>query len=194
MRLPRPWDSPDKNTGVCCHFLLQCMKVKSESEDAQSYPTLNNPMDCNLPGSSIHGIFQARVLEWVAIAFSAKFCSRHQIWIFIFSFILKIVHVLCWHLWKYRKGWMIKKKNTIFQSRKNKCSKFTFITLLYLNIYMYTWFSFPGGSKRKEFACNSGDPISIPGSERSAGEEMGYPLQYSWASPMAQLLKNPPAI
>ena len=67
---PRPWDSPGKNTGVGCHFLLQCMKVKSESEAAQSCPTLSDPMDCSLPGSSIHGIFQARVLEWGAIAFS----------------------------------------------------------------------------------------------------------------------------
>jgi len=71
-RLPRPWDSPGKNTGVGCHFLLQCMKVKSESEVAQSYPTLSDPMDCSLPGSSIHGIFQAKVLEWGAIAFSAE--------------------------------------------------------------------------------------------------------------------------
>ena len=69
-RLPRPWDSPGKNTGVGCYFLLQCMKVKSESEVAQSCPTLSNPMDCSLPGSSLHGIFQARVLEWGAIAFS----------------------------------------------------------------------------------------------------------------------------
>ena len=69
-RLPCPWDSPGKNTGVGCHFLLQYMKVKSESEVAQSCPTLSDPMDCRLPGSSIHGIFQARVLEWVAIAFS----------------------------------------------------------------------------------------------------------------------------
>ena len=69
-RLPRPWGSPGKNTGVGCHFLLQCMKVKSESEVAESCPTPSNPMDCSPPGSSIHGIFQARVLEWVAIAFS----------------------------------------------------------------------------------------------------------------------------
>ena len=62
-----PWDSPGKNTGVGCHFLLQCMRVKSESEVAQSCPTLSDPMDCSLPGSSIQGIFQARVLEWVAI-------------------------------------------------------------------------------------------------------------------------------
>ena len=69
-RLPHPWDSPGKNTGVGCHFLLQCMKVKSESEVAQSCPTPSDPMDCSLTGSSIHGIFQATVLEWGAIAFS----------------------------------------------------------------------------------------------------------------------------
>ena len=69
-RLRRPWDSPGKNTGVGCHFLLQCMKVKSESEVTQSCPTLSDPMECSLPGSSVHVIFQARVLEWVAIAFS----------------------------------------------------------------------------------------------------------------------------
>ena len=71
-RLLCPWDSPGKNTGVGCHFLLQCMKVKSESEVAQSCPTLNDSMDCSLPGSSIHGIFQARVLEWGAVAFSEQ--------------------------------------------------------------------------------------------------------------------------
>ena len=69
-RLPRPWDSPGKNTGVGCHFLLQCMKLKSESEVAQSCPTLRHLMDCSPPGSSVHGIFQARVLEWGAIPFS----------------------------------------------------------------------------------------------------------------------------
>ena len=69
-RLPCPWDSPGKNTGVGCHFLLQFMKVKSESEVAQSCPILRDPMDCSILGSSIHGIFQARVLEWGAIAFS----------------------------------------------------------------------------------------------------------------------------
>ena len=68
--LPHPWDSPGKNTGVGCHFLLQCMKVKSESEVAQSCLPLSDPMDCSLPGSSVHGIFQARVLEWGAVAFS----------------------------------------------------------------------------------------------------------------------------
>ena len=63
-----PWDSPGKNTGVGCHFLLQCVKVKSESEVAQSCPTPSDPMDCSPSGPSVHGIFQTRVLEWVAVA------------------------------------------------------------------------------------------------------------------------------
>ena len=66
-RLPHSWDSPGKNTGVGCHFFLQCMKVKSETEVTQSCSTPSNPKDCSLPGSSVHGIFQARVLEWGAI-------------------------------------------------------------------------------------------------------------------------------
>ena len=69
-KLPCPWDSSGKNTGVGCHFLLQRMKVKTESEVAQSCLTLRDPMDCSPPGSSVHGIFHARVLEWGAIAFS----------------------------------------------------------------------------------------------------------------------------
>ena len=77
-RLRRPWDSPGKNTGVGCHFLLQCMKVESEREVAQSCPTLSDPMDCSLPGSSIHRIFQARVLEWGVIAFSVLL---YRMWI-----------------------------------------------------------------------------------------------------------------
>ena len=84
-RLLHPWDSPGKSTGVGCHFLLQCMKMKSVSEVAQSCPTASDPMDCSPPGSSVHGIFQARVLEWVAIAFSGLvpystvilLCSSH---------------------------------------------------------------------------------------------------------------------
>ena len=82
-RLPRPWDSPGKSTGVGCHCLLQCMKVKSESEITQSCPTLSDPMDCSPPGSSVHGIFQARGLEWGAIASSISS--------FTFSYILYLV-------------------------------------------------------------------------------------------------------
>ena len=78
-RLLHPWDSPGKNTGVGCHFLLQCMKGKSEREVAQSCRTLCHPMVCSLPGSSVHGIFQARVLEWGAIAFSISASSSWHI-------------------------------------------------------------------------------------------------------------------
>ena len=85
-RLPRPWDFPGKNTGAGCHFLLQCMKVKSESEVTQSCPTLNDPMDCSLPGSSVHGIFQARVLGWVAIAFSDYFILAIPKYKYFYSF------------------------------------------------------------------------------------------------------------
>ena len=77
-RLRHPWDSTGKNTGAGCHFLFQCMNVKSESEVTQSCLTLRNPMDCSLPGSSIHGIFQARVLEWVASAFSENIATLHH--------------------------------------------------------------------------------------------------------------------
>ena len=78
-RLPCPWDSPGKDSGVGCHFLLQCMKVKSESEVAQSCPTCSDPMDCSPPDSSVHGIFQARILEWGAIAFFEKRAGAYGI-------------------------------------------------------------------------------------------------------------------
>ena len=77
-RLPHLWDSPGKNTGVGFHFLPQCMRVKSEREVAQSYPTLSDPMDCSLQGSSIIGFFQARVLEWGAYYFKKKKKASHQ--------------------------------------------------------------------------------------------------------------------
>ena len=88
-RLPHPWDSLGKNTGVGCHFLLQCMKVKSESEVAQLCPTLSDSMDCSLPGSSSHGIFQARVLEWAATALTFKN------WLSITI----LIHDICHSLW-----------------------------------------------------------------------------------------------
>ena len=115
-RLHRPWDSPGKNTGVGCHFLLQCMKVKSESEAAQSCPTLRDPMDCSLIGSSVHGIFQARVLEWGAIAFSDDI-SRQCIkkWRHHFadkgpysrSYGFSSSHVWMWEL-DHKEGWVLK--------------------------------------------------------------------------------------
>ena len=91
-RLPRPWDSPGKNTGVGCHFLLQCLKVKSDSEVAQSCPAPSDPMDCSLPGSSIHGIFQAWVRESVAIAFSPSFLNEKKK---KKLYIVVIIHMVC---------------------------------------------------------------------------------------------------
>ena len=104
-RLPRPWDSPGKNTGVGCHFLLQCIKVKSESEVTQSCLTLSNSMDRSLPGSSIHGIFQARVLEWGAIAFSDQLVILHKLyaiwkfWFILISFIILINPFYFFYFW-----------------------------------------------------------------------------------------------
>ena len=88
-RFPGPWDSPGKNTGVGCHFLHQCMKVESESEVAQSCLTLSDPMDCSLPGSSIHWIFHATVLEWGAIAFSQISLLQDCNWLALRKFTLK---------------------------------------------------------------------------------------------------------
>ena len=109
-RLCHPWDSPGKNTGAGCHFLLQCMKVKGENEVAQSWLTLSEPMDCSLPGSSVHGIFQARVLEWVAIVFSegclecAVFltCWRHRTKFAIFVFIPRLRSIWGQNPWPTR--------------------------------------------------------------------------------------------
>ena len=121
-RLPRPWDSPGKNTGVCCHFLLQCMKVKSESEVAQSCPTLSDPVDCSFPGSSVHGIFQARVLEWGAIPFSVS--SSLNVWqnspvkpsgpgLLFFGIVLKVLHSICQQIWKTQQ-WPQDWKRSVF--------------------------------------------------------------------------------
>ena len=114
-RLPRPWDSPGKNTGVGCHFLLQCMKVKSESEVPQSCLTLCDPfMDCSLPGFSIHEIFQARVLAWVAISFpNLRYeyylkinVHLNELWRFLYHY-LKTKFFFFYHfLWKLlHKSW-----------------------------------------------------------------------------------------
>ena len=120
-RLPRPWDSPGKNTGVGCHFLLQCMKVKSESEVTQSCLTLSDPMDCSPPGSSIHGIFQARVLEWGTIAFSitiAGLLQKHSMLsLYIYIYIIqchvsrKIVLLFQMYYITYQLGVLVAKIN-----------------------------------------------------------------------------------
>ena len=102
-RLPCPWNSLGKNTGVGCHFLLQCTKVKSESEVTQSCPTLSDHMDRCLPGSSVHGIFQARVLEWGAIAFSMMIQWMLAIWSLVpllFQKVTYIDHHRGYNLWR----------------------------------------------------------------------------------------------
>ena len=104
-RLPCPWDSPGKNTGVGCHFLLQCMKVKNESEVTLLCPTLSDPVACRLPGSSVHGIFQARVLEWGAIAFSRKtsYNSRNDDLDFVESFLNSLCNFSLLHSQDYNR-------------------------------------------------------------------------------------------
>ena len=97
-RLPRPWDSPGKNTGVGCHFLVQGMKVKSESEVAQLCPTLSDLMDCSLPSSSVHGIFQAKVLEWGA--YSVTECKKRvYIYIYIYTLCMCVCIYICMYMY-----------------------------------------------------------------------------------------------
>ena len=125
-RLPRPWDSPGKNTGVGFHFLLQCMKLKSESEVTQSCPTLSDPMDYSLPGSSIHGIFKARVLEWVAIAFSGfciSSCQRKTIGILYREY-------CCYPQYKDHSRW---RKSSLNIHWKGWCWSWSSITLATLS-------------------------------------------------------------
>ena len=125
-RLPHPWDSPGKNTGVGCHFLLQCMKVKSGSEVMQSCMTLRDPMDCSLPGSSVCGIFQARVLEWGAIAFSviigdwnAKVGSQ-EIPGVTGKFVLGVQHEAGQRLTEFCQENALVIANTLFQQHKRR--------------------------------------------------------------------------
>ena len=119
-RLPCPWDSPGKNTGVGCHCLLQCMKVKSESEVAQPCPTRSVPMDCSLPGSSVHGIFQARVLEWGAIASSGESAMPPQ-----FSSHIPVIMIAAhWAGW----FWFFKKNS--FSSIKNISKLFNWCNMI----------------------------------------------------------------
>ena len=119
-RLPHPWDSPGKNTGVGCHFLLQCMKVKSEV--AQSCPTLCDPMDCSPPGSSTHGIFRARVLEWVATTFIPKTILGHLQYISPCNQInFQLIIIKHWEVnWELRG----EEKNTGYKSKITNVNEF----------------------------------------------------------------------
>ena len=116
-RLPHPWDSPGKNTGMGCHFLLQCMKVKSESDVAQSCPTLSDPMDCSLPGSFVRGIFQARVLEWVAIAFSGNTQKNYTK-----KILMTQISMMVWSLTYIQTSWNVKSKWALWSITANKTS------------------------------------------------------------------------
>ena len=122
-RLPNPWDSPGKNTGVGCHFLLQCMKVKSEREVAQLCPTLSDPMDCSLPGSSVHEIFQARVLKWGAIAFSGKALRYLKLEVFCFYTFKNMFNTSLILLYIF-KNFMYRVSNCILQNSFHLCKAF----------------------------------------------------------------------
>ena len=129
--LPRPWDSPGKDTGVGCHFLLQCMKLKSERKVAQSCPTLSNPMDCSLPGSSVHGIFQASVLEWGAIARAGGNKLSMEM------FFLSYVHETIYLLWNFPFFEMVPPKtNFFFFSFSNLGLIITQQTNIHINCFM----------------------------------------------------------
>ena len=139
-RLPRPWDSPGKNTGVGCHFLLQRMKVKSEREVAQSCPTLCKAVDCSPSGSSLHGILQARILEWGAIAF-----SRGSSWPSDWT---RVSHISgrCFNLWARREaheGIYIKMVNIddywIFTVVQDCTKWFFYFGLAHLLIIKHLW-------------------------------------------------------
>ena len=138
-RLLCPWDSPGKNTGAACHFLLHCMKVKSESEVAQSCSTLSNPMDCRLPGSSVHGIFQARVL--------LKSLALEKAWWGLCQVSLKLMqHPLGPPL-------------ILASSLVDRYAALRFLTHYPISIPQFTWSLFTSGSR-----AFSGLPTSFPGS------------------------------
>ena len=182
-RLLCPWDSPGENTGAGCHFLLQCTKVKSESEVAQSCPTLCDPVDCSLPGSSVHGIFQARVLEWAAIAFSGN-CPRHGQW--------ETFWHASYHCFDYFIPFLtshgISGASCTYPAFHHVFSFLLPLSMLevFLSFMkLLSWLEnnwlggFPGGSEVKASASTARDLGSIPESGRSPGEGNGNPLQYS---------------
>ena len=132
-RLPRPWDSPGKNTGVGCHFLLQCMKVKNECEVTESCPTLCDPMDCGPPGSSVHGIFQARVplpspINHIILLNSLGSCDNEIVYMFVFSTMTILEQIF--------------KKLIPFSIYMNCLSHSSFYLLMYLRVEAYYIFVF----------------------------------------------------
>ena len=157
-RLPRPWDSPGKNTGVGCHFLLQCVKVKSESKVAQSCPTLSDPMDYSLPGPPSIGV------------------SRQEYW----SGVPLPSPTISWSLLRFMSIQSVMLSNHLFLCCPLLLLPSVFPSIRVLPIsWHFSSGGFPGGSDGKESAYNVGDPGSIPGLGRSLGEGNGNPLQYS---------------
>ena len=138
-RLPRPWDSPGKNTGVGCHFLLHCMKVKSESEVTQSCPTLSDPMDCSPPGSSIHGIFQECEAKWALESITMnKTSGGDEIPVELFQILkddaVKVLHSICQQIWKIQQ-WPQDWKRSVFipipkKGNAKECSNYHTIALI----------------------------------------------------------------
>ena len=177
-RLPRPWDSPGKNTGVGCHFPLQCMRVKSESEVSQSCSTLGDPMDCSLPGSSIHGILQARTLEWGAAAFSEP--SRYMAVISVFTSLTSSeIPFLSLHVASCSLGVCVLIPLILYRYRILDWDSVIQFNLIITCLYQH---GLPRWLSGKESACvagATGDTGSIPGSGRSPGGGRDNPLQYS---------------
>ena len=188
-RLPRPWDSPGKNTGVGCHFLLQCMKVKRESEVAQSSPTLSDPMDFSPPGSSVpnkwyFSFLPADLYNLVSRVHPSQSKSERGS--------LPFPHDLvplnpCFVLYKtisMEQSLMARQTHRvcdllplgecfrICQWIPSRCRR-------NISNRLRSGMGFPGGSDRREPACNAGDPCSIRGAGRSPEEGRGNPLQYS---------------
>ena len=201
-RLPRPWDSPGKNTGVGCHFLFQCTKVKNESEVTQSCQTLSDPMDCSLPGSSIHRVFQARVLEWGAITFSKLIASISINWYNPSERKLGSIsklHTFCscslsWqsHFWESTTDVM--ERGTAWGGKTigSILDIFSLIRLwniyrdieqltVYMSLYLCkeVRLRLKFRSYQHSNACNAGELGSIPELGRSPGEGNGNPLHYS---------------
>ena len=180
-RLPRPWDSQGKNTGVGCHFFLQYMKVKSQSEVAQSCPTLSDLMDCSLPCSSQKKMGFSRQEYWSGVPSSSPIDPLQ----YFNNYFSHLNHVSCHNL-KHSVSWI----HNSLEDKQHSMFLWPYSSSFYLKCLSVNWplklclshsksKSFPDCSVSKEFACNAGDTGSVPGLGRSPGVGNGRPLQYS---------------
>ena len=140
-RLLCPWDSPGKNTGLGCHFLVQCVKVKIESEVTQSCPTLSDPIDCSLPGSSVHGIFPGKstgvgchfLLQCLKNVTSFQYAHNWRLYI--------IIIILSWNLEDQTD---LEPAFLTENNQQNKCLLYHFIQNIYKTSFSLTitpdWF------------------------------------------------------